>query len=1192
MEILAIIIYLISPIPLGIWVICLYTKNQKLKNELFELQKELTKKINQPDTLTGVPVDSAFRQKEDGNMTPLAGNAPVAPPAPLPYSEAGPKSPVPANRPAPLSNPGAQPVSPVSANRPAPLPPSGVKPVPPVPVSKPAPLPNSVSPLPYREQKLPASAGLQHVAANNKVQPGKAQSEKETTVPVMAIGVILLLLAAVGFISATWSNLSAGARAVALLSFSFILLGAGIFARLKLQLENASLAFYSIGSIALPITICGSAYFRLLGKAFSFDTYNSICNTFILAASCLLVLLVFGALFFESRVFAAGALGAATLLIISVSLRLTDVFPADVIITVLFAVATVLLIPYISKKEADSRLYPFAEVYEIYAVINVYVMTCFCLAAYEWNPTLGAFLLVMGAVFFHPSVLNRANGLLSLPGIILLLLGTGFLFKPNRLLSAILWMETVAACLIALAYVLKKESVIRKISFVLGVLFLAAVSFPLFHYALIDFTRHPAPLLLTLPIIGGFLFLTKNRKNPLYANGAVLPVFTLLAGLSLHAVSQFAPSYDETSYYRIFPNMDSAWAMGTVFAVAGVLYLLYHAIPHHPLFTSSGSLILLILFTVFSFQYLNEFHGVWEDFAARNVFGFGFVLLCLFMAVRKDLFSVRDRSLKEQPMSFTLLRCFHAVCFPLYYAAAYFTCSPRTPASAMGLSLTAFLLICFVTVVLFLLKTDLTAITGISVNEKQKAPVLLLAGTSVFSLLIAMSFFCFAGYYVKKSTPLLYVIRHLIPFMIPALLLLAFFRLKKKDRKSSFTLLLCGLFMATACLFYAVEIFREFGSAEATGIPGFCFSAEFLLSLAVIPVLLYYVLRSEREELTGRAGFFWATGVTLLLFIIRLCNTSLQQNVVFSVAVGLALLLIALLFQRKIPAVGLLFCGIFAVHYLQTVHVLCHLNGVPAFAEVLICQIPVLLFGFTKFRYFMILFQSLAFLATPILTWAQSEKEADALRNVGFIPEKYNVIGRLTGTLFAFFTESHFLAFALPGFFIAAAFWYFYERDEQTGKRILALLLVALSTLLCMRFPGSLSAADHFGQLYLIPAILFVVFLPWILPEKMVYEHKSGIENAQFISAVVVMVLLGITSLGDDTLRNLLCYAVVSFLALLLAYILKSRNYLMLGGICMLALILYLINRIWGDMSWWIYLFLTGTTLITIAVRNEIRKRK
>lgn len=511
MEILAIIIYLISPIPLGIWAICLYTKNQKLKNELFELQKELTKKINQPDTVAGVPVDSAFGQKEDGNMTPLAGNAPVVPPAPLPYSEAGPKPPVP-------------------ANRPAPLPPSGVKPLPPVPVSKPAPIPSFVSPLPYREQKLPASAGLQHVAANNKVQPGKAQSEKETTVPVMAIGVILLLLAAVGFISATWSNLSAGARAVALLSFSFILLGAGIFARIKLKLENASLAFYSIGSIALPITICGSAYFRLLGNAFSFDTYNSICNTFILAASCLFVLHVFGALFFDSRVFAAGALGAASLLIISVSLRLTDVFPADIIITVLFAVATVLLIPYISKKEIDSRLYPFAQVYEIYAVINVYVMTCFCLAAYEWNPTLGAFLLVMGAVFFHPSVLNRANGLLSLPGIILLLLGTGFLFKPNRLLSAILWMETVAACLIALAYVLKKESVIRKISFVLGVLFLAAVSFPLFHYALITFTKHPAPLLLTLPIIGGFLFLTKNRTNPLYANGAVLPVFTLWRG--------------------------------------------------------------------------------------------------------------------------------------------------------------------------------------------------------------------------------------------------------------------------------------------------------------------------------------------------------------------------------------------------------------------------------------------------------------------------------------------------------------------------------------------------------------------------------------------------------------------------------------------------------------------------------------
>ncbi|MBR5667805.1 MAG: hypothetical protein IKW95_08975, partial [Lachnospiraceae bacterium] len=392
-------LYLLSPIPLLILTIMQGNRNKKLNEELFELKNLLMKRNNQPGTFTGVPVDSAFEAKvppvtsvEQAPVTP-AVPAPVTPATPAPAAPAAPASVTPT---APVTNVNVTPVSKVPEDAPAPAPvvspevpvikpesstvPSGNRPAP-LPVNPMNPTPRS-APLPINpSQSAPqtpkSNVGLQHIVGfQDPRDKAKQKADGEnTTVPVLAIGVVLLLLAAVGFISATWSNLSAGARAVCLLSFSFILLAAGIFARLRLHLDNASLAFYSIGSAALPITICGSAFFGLLGDAFSYKTFSAGCNTFILAFACLLFLLVFGAVFFESRVFAAGALGTVTVLVFTVAMRIRDYYPADLIVMVFFIAAAVLLIPLVERIEAYSNFYPFAEVFEIYAVVNTYVLT-------------------------------------------------------------------------------------------------------------------------------------------------------------------------------------------------------------------------------------------------------------------------------------------------------------------------------------------------------------------------------------------------------------------------------------------------------------------------------------------------------------------------------------------------------------------------------------------------------------------------------------------------------------------------------------------------------------------------------------------------------------------------------------------------------------------------------------------------
>jgi len=105
-------------------------------------------------------------------------------------------------------------------------------------------------------------------------------------------------------------------------------------------------------------------------------------------------------------------------------------------------------------------------------------------------------------------------------------------------------------------------------------------------------------------------------------------------------------------------------------------------------------------------------------------------------------------------------------------------------------------------------------------------------------------------------------------------------------------------------------------------------------------------------------------------------------------------------------------------------------------------------------------------------------------------------------------------------------------------------------------------------------------------------EGGKGIAMARLIYAIVSMAILAIIALLCDDLFSLVFFGVVSFIILVAGYFLHKKAYIILGTVCVLGMLAYIANRIWGDMVWWIYLFATGATLITIAVRNEIRKRK
>ncbi|MBQ8928240.1 MAG: hypothetical protein IJ055_08230 [Oscillospiraceae bacterium] len=88
---------------------------------------------------------------------------------------------------------------------------------------------------------------------------------------LLVAGVLFLFLGGVIFLTSTWSMLSDGVRAGALLSASVIAFGVNILAEKALKLPKTGLAFYILGCIFLPLALGGIGVFDLLGEWFSFS---------------------------------------------------------------------------------------------------------------------------------------------------------------------------------------------------------------------------------------------------------------------------------------------------------------------------------------------------------------------------------------------------------------------------------------------------------------------------------------------------------------------------------------------------------------------------------------------------------------------------------------------------------------------------------------------------------------------------------------------------------------------------------------------------------------------------------------------------------------------------------------------------------------------------------------------------------
>lgn len=113
----------------------------------------------------------------------------------------------------------------------------------------------------------PASTLLTQIRSLFDVLP-KVPPVHATTV-ILSIGVLFIILAGMIFTTTSWQYFSNLVRTGIICSLSLLFFTVSPIAERKLKLPQTSIAFYTLGSAFLPITILAIGYFQFLGDWFS-----------------------------------------------------------------------------------------------------------------------------------------------------------------------------------------------------------------------------------------------------------------------------------------------------------------------------------------------------------------------------------------------------------------------------------------------------------------------------------------------------------------------------------------------------------------------------------------------------------------------------------------------------------------------------------------------------------------------------------------------------------------------------------------------------------------------------------------------------------------------------------------------------------------------------------------------------------
>lgn len=949
---------------------------------------------------------------------------------------------------------------------------------------------------------------------------------------ILTVGVVLILLAAIGFMSATWTFLADGIRAIFLLSLSAIFLGAGVLAKTKFKLPSTALAFYSIGSAALPVTIIGASAFELLGNSFILKGDNANL-VFITAILSLLLLTTIGALFFKSKVFSLISLFCIPPIVIAlITMSWFENTSALIVIAICATIINFgsLLIRKISE---ESIWNPYRKTYNIFSVTNQYIMALLGFI-YSSNGVLsGILMLVLGIGFILGTFLTLNNPLLSIPHIVLVFIGLAQLIEVNSVITIAIWflISGIYFVLMSLVPIIKKP--LNKIFEITGLISTFIMIFPLISYQTDNNDSFIfIPLLVIAALVFVFFILKHNFAHLFCVNVVFFEVFLWNLGLLIFN------SAAELSFIALL-------------LIGNIVFYLAYTLIKHPLYSVFTDAMLYLATLFFMYYFIEE--------SRNNYLSLTIGIALMFMLIGYTLFNAYKLKSKSCFASNALSNIYQIIWslvpFILISSLNYYESISLLPETIF---------------IIFALCLAALSILIYTKNNSKYRLVFLSSYVMLFIyalLLIPL----YISSYTTDLISILSAITNFIPF-ITSVALLAI-TVRKNGLMSHATISPSnGIMIAIT---FAIYNFLDFLS-EVIAIKdefvilqiAFCIiTLAILISLFVLRMVKYSDKKdSFLNNMFGNCigvGTIWAIIYSFILFISLIASH--DSLVVFSILL-INFFLIMLLFRYEYKAVSIISSFLLAFTYIGLIE----------------------LFDFAtnSDSVLLHLYYSLLFLIPVILLSILTI--FDKNRKVSSDPIFW---GSLVLAGFSFFYNYEVAFWGLFSFVIVIISTFIRKPTKENAIRAICLSITTLSTGIWFGIPLSEShiITCEKSQFMLIPTTLFVISLPWIIPSF--EKYKNTINKLRLVYSYFFMLILGIITLDSNTLPDMLAFAIISAGILVVAFLLHSRNYVLLGSICTLCFMAYMINEVVGKMSWLVYLAITGTILISVAVRNEIKRR-
>ena len=101
------------------------------------------------------------------------------------------------------------------------------------------------------------------------------------------------------------------------------------------------------------------------------------------------------------------------------------------------------------------------------------------------------------------------------------------------------------------------------------------------------------------------------------------------------------------------------------------------------------------------------------------------------------------------------------------------------------------------------------------------------------------------------------------------------------------------------------------------------------------------------------------------------------------------------------------------------------------------------------------------------------------------------------------------------------------------------------------------------------------------------YDIFEGIRMLQFIGTCLLLATMIVRNLERPAVPNVLFLGIGTLVMLIVATLLKKKNYAIASASALILVVLYLTRAFWLSIAWWVYLFVAGIGLVIFAIKKE-----